>query len=79
MANDLLVGFLTNGENYVDDLFIIRCSPSIEEFDLIDPDTLVWCKSQKVKRYCDLRQTEPQLRRVVAYAREIGVEVIEVP
>ena len=79
MADAFLVGFLRNAENFADDLFVIRCAPSLEEFDEIAPDVLVVCKSQKVKRYCDLRHTVPRLKAVERYARDAGVRIIEIP
>ena len=77
MANDLLPGFLLRAGDYTDRLLVIRCFPSPDEIDEIDPDRIVICRKQHVKRYCDLRHKLKSLDEIRKYAAARGIPVLE--
>ena len=55
MANDFLSGFLFNVHEYTHVVYIIRTAPSIDEASAINPDEIIWCNHEYVRREMDDR------------------------
>ena len=77
MANDFLHGFLARAEDYAKDVFVIRCAPSLEELEAIEPDMLVICKTRKIEREFVMPYAAQRLQALLRYARETGIELLE--
>ncbi len=80
IANDISYGFFRYAREYADEVFIIRCAPSIDDLECINPDRIIFCKKVWEKRVNNRRQ-EQLVRRIndaIEYAeeRKISVETI---
>lgn len=53
MANDFLQGFIVKAHDYAAKVYIIRTAPSEEEFERINPTSVVVCKGQHTQRFMD--------------------------
>ena len=56
MANDMMLAFARNAENYVDRVMIIRTAPTILEVEDIAPDEIVVCTKNYVDREMTSRE-----------------------
>lgn len=50
MANALMKSFAQSGTRYASEVYIIRTAPSPEEIELINPDSVILCKSGRAPR-----------------------------
>ena len=77
MANDILYGFITQAWQYTENILVIRTAPSIQEFREINPDVVVYCKHQYIKRGMDDETAAKQrIRQIISYCGRAGVTVI---
>ena len=76
LANELLFAFYTHVGIYSKDVFIIRTAPTIEELKRINPDQVVMCRGQYVKRGGDT-QTEKRLADIERHCLWNNLPMIE--
>ena len=62
MANDFLSGFLGKAHDYASTVYVIRTAPTIRELQVIDPDSVVICKT--VRTYCEMDDRDGALARI---------------
>jgi len=79
MANDLLMGFVDNANDYAGNVFIIRTAPTIQELEDIEPTRVVYCQHQYIDRGYDTGGAELRLREAISYCTEHGIPVISPP
>lgn len=76
LANELLFAFYTHVGIYSKDVFIIRTAPSIEELKRINPDQVVMCRGQYVKRGGDAN-TDKRLQDVERHCLWNNIQLID--
>lgn len=79
MANDLLMGFVANANDYADNVYIIRTAPTVQELEDIEPTRVVYCQHQYIDRGYGTGDAEVRLREVISYCTEHGIPVIAPP
>lgn len=76
MANDILWGFVSQAGNYANDLYIIRTAPSVEDMEEIEPDRVVFCKTQHVQRKTNgLNELREKIADALDWCDEHGIPV----
>lgn len=77
MANDFMQGFIAKAHDYAAKVFIIRTAPTIKEFEMIKPNTVVICKHQYTFREMDDRQAaRDKINAVEKYCEANNIEVV---
>lgn len=79
MANDFLKGFIQKAHDYAPKIFIIRTAPSIQEYEDINPDKIVFCMTEHCFREMDERQKAiKKINELMKYAanKDVVVETI---
>lgn len=79
LANDLLFAFYTHVNRYTQDVYIIRTSPTLEEFKRINPDKVVICKGQYVRHGTGSGEQAHRIEEIEQYClrRNIPTEIPE--
>lgn len=81
MANDLLQGFAEAAHRYVSDVFVIRTSPTPEEFDMIRPTKLVVIYGNYGSDDLSPERRHSiasRIRECVGTAKRLGIELEEI-
>lgn len=77
MANDLLKGFAQSVTRYTSKVIIIRTAPTIDEAEMLNPDTVVFCNRVYTARpYATIAQEE-RLKELRAWCVVNQIKIID--
>lgn len=79
MANDFLAGFVAKAHDYCKTVYVIRTAPRIKEFEMINPDKVVMCKTVKEVLEMDDREgAAKRLEEIEKFCEKSGTELLQI-
>ena len=79
MANDFLAGFVAKAHDYCKTVYVIRTAPRLKEFEMINPDKVVMCKTVKEVLEMDDREgAAKRLEEIEKFCEKSGTELLQI-